>query len=233
MTDSTASYEERRDRLLDVAAFPVTSGVGPEQSRDLAHALSDGGLSAIEFAARYDGVMDSIEAVASDDTYDGMVGIGSVQDRPDGSYSAREQAKDAIEAGAEFVVSHYAPEGVADVCRDADTPVVLAAFTPNEIERLQVAVQPDVIKWYPAMAGGPDTLDEITGPLPDDIPYLASGGISPDNAAAYVEAGADAVAYGISSVDDYDAVREEAKQFAAAVEEGLATRDSRDAATGY
>lgn len=233
MTDSTASYEERRDRLLDVEAFPVTSGVDPEQSRDLAHALSDGGLPAVEFAARYDGVMDSIEAVASYDTYDGMVGIGSVQDRPDGSYSAREQVADAIEAGAEFVVSHYAPEGVADVCRDAGIPVVLAAFTPNEIERLLVAVQPDAIKWYPAMAGGPDTLDEITGPLPDDIPYLASGGIAPENATAYVEAGADAVAYGISDVDEYDEVREEARQFVTAVEEGLAARESKDAEMGY
>lgn len=212
-------YEERIEHLTSTPVIPVTDSVDREQSRQIAYALEEAGIPVVEFAARYDGVLDSIEAVADDTDYNGLVGIGSVHNH--------EQAADAIDAGADFVVSHYAPEDVVATCHTQHVPAVLGGWTPTEIEDIRHREdRPDIIKWYPAAAGGPETLEQLLGPIKQDISFLASGGIAPDNATAYIEAGADAVAYGISEPDDYDAVKEEADSFLEAV--NAANTEERD-----
>jgi len=52
------------------------------------------------------------------------------------------------------------------------------------------------VKIFPARsAGGPSYFRELRGPF-RDVPLLACGGVSPENAGEYLDAGADVLAFG-------------------------------------
>jgi len=81
------------------------------------------------------------------------------------------------------------------------------------------------VKVFPAKTVGPSHLGAMKGPL-GQIPMMPTGGVSPDNAGDYVEAGAFAVGAGGALVDydaaergDYDEITETAREFTRVVEE--------------
>ena len=78
---------------------------------------------------------------------------------------------------------------------------------------------------FPAKTVGPDHLGAMKGPL-GQITMMPTGGVSPDNAADYVDAGAFAVGAGGALVDydaaergDYEVITETAREFTRVVEE--------------
>jgi 2-dehydro-3-deoxyphosphogluconate aldolase/(4S)-4-hydroxy-2-oxoglutarate aldolase len=64
------------------------------------------------------------------------------------------------------------------------------------------------VKVFPAKTGGPDHVAAIGGPLPQ-IPLVPTGGVSAENAGAYVRAGAVAVGVG-GSIVDHEAIDDDA-----------------------
>ena len=114
------------------------------------------------------------------------VGMGTVTDG--------ERARQALAAGAEFVVSPNVSAEVAAAAREAGVFVLLGAATPTEIVAAREAGA-DLVKVYPLPPlGGPAYLRTVRGPL-GDVPMLAAGGFGPEEIPAYREAGA--VAFGI------------------------------------
>ena len=119
-----------------------------------------------------------------------MVGAGTVLSRP--------QAEAAIAAGAAFIVT---PAGIPDL-RDGTlpAPLIAGALTPTEIvaRRSEGAV---AVKIFPVReAGGPAYLRAVRQVLPE-IPLIPTGGVSVENAADYLAAGAIAVGLGSNLVD--------------------------------
>ncbi|MCW2762471.1 MAG: 2-dehydro-3-deoxyphosphogluconate aldolase [Marmoricola sp.] len=178
----------------------------------LASALAGEGVRCVEFTFTIPGILEVIEAATSAD--DAIVGAGTVL--------TATQARDALEAGARFIVSPGLALDVVEPCRAAGVPFFLGAFTPTEVITA-VAAGSAAVKLFPAGLGGPRHLKDLRGPFPD-VDFVPSGGVTSDNAAEFLAAGAIAVFAGSdlvpsSAVEDGDlrAIAKRARVYRAAV----------------
>lgn len=196
----------RRDRVVAVVRGErVADAVG------LATTLAEAGIRAIEFTFSIPRVLPAIEAAADSDA---VVGAGTVRDE--------RQARDALAAGAQFLVSPACIPEVAAVALEAGVPVFLGALTPTEVDSALKAGT-TAVKLFPAGVGGPRYLRDLRGPFPE-ADFIPSGGITEDNARDFLDAGAIAVYAGSRLVPpelvasgDHDEVARRAHAFVAAL----------------
>ncbi len=111
-----------------------------------------------------------------------------------GTVLTAEDAIAAIDAGAQFVVTPAVRPAVIAACRERNTPILCGAFTPSEALAAHDAGA-DMVKIFPARMGGPKYISDILAPLPF-LKLVPTGGVSPENARSYLEAGAAAVGIG-------------------------------------
>jgi len=118
---------------------------------------------------------------------------------------------------------------VIEVCRRYSKVVIPGTLTPTEILTAWEAGG-DIIKVFPATAGGPQYLRDIKGPLPQ-IRLCPTGGVNLENTPDFIKAGAVAVAAGTSLVDKkavsekkYGIITENARRFLEAVKLARATK---------
>ena len=113
-----------------------------------------------------------------------------------GTVTTVARAREAIEAGAEFLVTPNVNAEVAREARRAGLFLVMGALTPTEIVEA-VELGADLVKVFPLPpVGGPAYLSVIRGPL-GDIPMQAAGGFSVEEIPAYARAGA--IAFGLAA----------------------------------
>jgi len=113
-----------------------------------------------------------------------------------GTVTTVELAQKAIRAGAHFLVSpNYNPE-VISIARAHQIPIFPGAMTPTEIFSAYQAGAA-AIKVFPAATLGSAYFKELRGPFPE-IPLVATGGITVDNAPDFFAAGATALGVGSS-----------------------------------
>lgn len=206
---------ETIQRLIDGGVIAVLRGLDPDDAVPVARAVVEGGVGAVEVTADTPAAMDMIAAVADDLGDDALVGAGTVLDAG--------TAREAHRAGATFVVSPGVHGDVIDACNRYGVVALPGAATPTEaVEAYRAGA--DLVKLFPAAPLGPDYLAALCGPL-SQVPFVPTGGVDADNAAAFVEAGAVAVAAGGSVVDreavargDYEAVAGRARALVEAVE---------------
>jgi Entner-Doudoroff aldolase len=142
-----------------------------------------GGFRVIEFTFSVPGVLELIAESARRE--DLAVGAGTVM--------TREQVREAVRAGARFIVSPVFDEAVvAEALALGATPLP-GVSTPSEVWRAHQAGAP-ILKLFPAPAGGPEWLRAVRGPLPE-LRLVPTNGVTRQNARAYLEAGAFAVAF--------------------------------------
>jgi len=208
----------RRDeqvRLIEQSA--IIAIVRLDHSRELvqvARAIAEGGVRAIEFTMTTPNALQTITATAKELGDRILLGAGTVLDA--------ETARAAILAGAEFVVAPTLNQKVIETCHRYDKAVIPGAYTPTEVLTAW-EWGADLVKVFPADAGGPAYLRAISAPLPQ-IRLVAVGGVSLENAAQFVHAGARAVGVGSHLVDKklvaegrFEALTDRAKAFVAAV----------------
>jgi 2-dehydro-3-deoxyphosphogluconate aldolase/(4S)-4-hydroxy-2-oxoglutarate aldolase len=184
------------------------------QAHDVSGALVDGGVTAIEITMTVPGAVDLIATLARTAPAGVIVGAGTVLDVP--------TAEAVIAAGAAFVVSPVFNPAVVAACRAADRAVMPGCFTPTEIHTAWTAGA-DMVKVFPATSLGPAFFADVLAPLPE-LRLMPTGGVTRDNAGAWIRAGARAIGVG-SALVDKAAVRERrwndltaaARQFVAAV----------------
>ena len=111
-----------------------------------------------------------------------------------------EQALEAISAGAAFVTSPIAAHKLIAASHPVGVLAIPAAFTPTEIYGC-ITAGARAVKAFPAIALSPKGLKAIRqlGPF-DDVFVMAAGGLLPQDAGAWLDAGADAVALGAALV---------------------------------
>lgn len=113
-----------------------------------------------------------------------------------GTVTGAERARQAVAAGAEFIVTPNVSAEAAAVAREAGVYLVVGALTPSEIVAGR-DLGADLIKVFPLPpVGGPAYLKAVRGPL-GDVAMLAAGGFGPEEIPAYRDAGA--VAFGIGA----------------------------------
>lgn len=180
-----------QDRVLSIVRAPRIDDVVA-----LTGALAAGGIRVIELTFTTPGLTELLRTAATSET-GSFVGAGTV--------TSGEQARAAVEAGAQFIVTPgLGPDArdIVDVAHSAGAAVVLGALTPSEV-LTAVDLGADIVKIFPARAVGPAYLSDLHGPLPD-VPLVPSGGISASNAADFLAAGALAVTAGTSVVAPAD-----------------------------
>ena len=109
-----------------------------------------------------------------------------------GTVRTEAEAVAAAAAGAEAIVGPATSDAVVARCVAIGIPVIPGALTPTEVEHAWRAGA-SLVKLFPASAVGPDYVRALLAPLAD-VPLIATGGVTEDNAADFLAAGAVAVA---------------------------------------
>lgn len=205
---------ELRDRLRADRALTVVRAERIPDAVELCQALAAGGLGLVELTFTTPDVLGHVGKAAAAGL---PIGVGTVL--------TAEQARGAVDAGARFLVTPGLRPAVAEVATAAGVPVFLGAFTPTEVAAA-LDLGAAAVKIFPAGRLGPKYLSDLHGPYPG-IDLLPSGGVSAENAADYLTAGALAVCAGTSVVPPaaveagrWSEITQRAAAFAAALTTG-------------
>ncbi|MBC7098406.1 bifunctional 4-hydroxy-2-oxoglutarate aldolase/2-dehydro-3-deoxy-phosphogluconate aldolase [Candidatus Bipolaricaulota bacterium] len=203
------------ERLKDSGAIGIIRVSTAQDLIRIAKALYDGGLFCLEITMTTPGALRAIEE-AREELPDVLMGAGTVLDGP--------TARQAILAGAQFLVTPTVALDVIEVAHRYGVPVIPGAMTPTEILTCWEAGA-DMVKVFPAEVLGPSFIKAVHGPLPQ-IPLVPTGGITADNAGEFIRAGAAVVCAGSWLVDrtavaggGVEVLREKARRLVAAVKE--------------
>ncbi|WP_410568748.1 bifunctional 4-hydroxy-2-oxoglutarate aldolase/2-dehydro-3-deoxy-phosphogluconate aldolase [Amycolatopsis sp. cmx-4-61] len=141
-----------------------------------ARALLAGGIGVIELTLRTPAALSAIERVAAE-VPDIVIGAGTV--------TSPDQAKQAADAGAKFLVTPGSTDAVIDACFETGLPFLPGASTVSEAMRLAERGL-TALKFFPAEAsGGVAFLKSIAGPLPS-LRFCPTGGITVASAPSYL-----------------------------------------------
>jgi 2-dehydro-3-deoxyphosphogluconate aldolase / (4S)-4-hydroxy-2-oxoglutarate aldolase len=213
-----SSPAEVTARLREIGIIPVIRAGSAALAIRIAETLADAGIPVAEITLT---VPDAISAIAGMARRDGLlVGAGTVCDAG--------QAQQAIDAGAQFIVSPGFDSAVVAAAQAARVAVLPGALTPTEVLRAAQSGA-DLIKIFPVQnVGGPAYIRALRGPFPS-LPLVPTGGVSLDTLGEFFRAGSDAVGVGSELIPrdalargDYAAIGSLAARFVAAVKEARA-----------
>ena len=156
------------ERIMRTApVIPVLVIDDARQARPLAEALVAGGLTVLEVTLRTPAALDVIREMKQ--VAGAIVGAGTVLNK--------RQLDEALDAGAEFIVSPGLTENLARSVIAAGMPYLPGVATTSDIMRgLDLGL--DRFKFFPAMAaGGPPTLKALAAVF-GEVRFCPTGGIT-------------------------------------------------------
>ena len=163
--------------LLDrVPVVPVVVVDDAARAVPLARALVAGGLPVIELTLRTPAALDAIRAIA-DEVPEILLGVGTVV--------TPGQAKQALDAGAQFLVSPGSTPSLLGAMADTGLPFLPGTATVSEVLAVLESGFSEM-KFFPAEAsGGAAFLKAVGAPVPA-ARFCPTGGITAASAAAYL-----------------------------------------------
>lgn len=111
-----------------------------------------------------------------------------------GTVLSKEQAKLAIDNGADFIVSPCIVEEVGVYCKEKDIFCSMGAATPTEVYNSYLAGS-DVVKLFPGDCISMSMIKGIKAPMPF-IEMMPTGGVDDKNVKEWFESGAYATGFG-------------------------------------
>ncbi len=177
--------------LLAAKVIPVLRLASADQARTVIDCLLDAGFTTVEIALTTPGAVQLIAELRARVAQSFLVGAGTVLNV--------QQARQCIDAGADYLVSPCTAHGIAAIAHDAGRAVLLGAFTPSEVHAA-VKEGSDIVKLFPASSGGPSHLAALRAVFADVV-FCPTGGVDAGNMAAYFNAGAAVVGVGNSIID--------------------------------
>ena len=163
-------------KITELGVMPVIAIDDAKDAVPLAQALITGGLACVEITFRTPAAEDAIGVIAQQYP-DMLVGGGTVV--------TIAQARKAIQAGADFIVTPGLDPEVVSFCQQMETPIFPGIMTPTELQQA-LNLGCTVMKFFPAeAAGGIPFLQALSGPF-KQVQFIPLGGISPANMAAYL-----------------------------------------------
>ena len=165
------------EKLGNIGLVPVVVFDRVEYALPTAKALIDGGLPVMEVTLRTDAAIDSMKLIK--EKYPEII-LGA------GTVLSVEQAKKAIDAGCEFIVSPGFNDDVVKYCIDNDILVTPGCVTPTEIEHA-LGYGLNILKFFPAsIYGGMKACKALHGPY-RMVKFVPTGGVSLDNLTEYAD----------------------------------------------
>lgn len=165
------------EKLNDAKIVAVLAVNDARDAKDLAKALVDGGIKAVEMTLRTENAFDCISAVA-EMQIDLMLGVGTVL-TPD-------QAREAKKRGADFAVSPGCNVRVIDAAKELGLPFAPGIMTPSEIEQ-SLEHGCTLMKYFPAgTSGGMKHLESMSAPYKHlGVKFIPLGGLNLSNMRDY------------------------------------------------
>jgi len=154
---------------------PLAAPTDEAQTATLRRGLVNGGLNIVEIGLRTPYSMTALSELAAD--RDLLVGAGTIMDAA--------QAKEALAAGARFLVSPGFAGDVLDTALRHDAPYIPGIATATEAMRAwQAGLR--LVKLFPAnVLGGLEFIDALK-PAFRDMSFMPSGGVTSDNLAEHL-----------------------------------------------
>jgi 2-dehydro-3-deoxyphosphogluconate aldolase / (4S)-4-hydroxy-2-oxoglutarate aldolase len=168
----------RQERII-----AVIRSTDLQTGRKMAQAAAAGGIKLIEITANSDRPWALIELLR-EELPDCSIGTGTVLTMSD--------ALNAIACGAEYIFTPHLDLRLIDAATTAEIAIIPGALTPTEIITAWHSGA-TAVKVFPIQAvGGVSYLQVLQGPIAQ-IPLIPTGGVTVDNAPAFLNAGALAV----------------------------------------
>lgn len=160
-----------------IGIIPVLTLHRADDAVPLAQALVAGGLPCAEVTFRTDAARDAVARI-SKAGLPLLIGAGTVQ--------SVQQVKEAVDCGAQFIVSPGLNQNVVEYCIKAKIPVMPGAVTPTEFERA-MDFGLEVLKFFPAeSSGGAAYLEAINAPY-KKLKFVPTGGIDESSLLSYLK----------------------------------------------
>lgn len=164
------------EQLKLVGLVPVIKLNDPEKAVPLAKALVKGGIPVAEVTFRAAGADKAIAAIAKE-VPEVLVGAGTV--------ITIDQVKQAVSAGAKYIISPGFDKEVVQYCVDNNIPITPGCTNPSEVS-IATKMGLEAVKFFPAEAmGGLKVIKSLAGPFPK-MRFIPTGGIGPDNLKDYL-----------------------------------------------
>ena len=164
------------DKIKKIGIVPVVKLEDAQDAKPLAKALCDGGLPCAEVTFRTEQAADAIKNMK--EAYPEMlVGAGTVL--------TTSQVDEAVNAGAEFIVSPGLNPEVVEYCIEKNIPILPGCANPSDVEQA-IKYGLKVVKFFPAeAAGGIKTIKAMAAPYVG-LKFMPTGGINVGNLTEYL-----------------------------------------------
>ncbi|HRH47330.1 MAG TPA: bifunctional 4-hydroxy-2-oxoglutarate aldolase/2-dehydro-3-deoxy-phosphogluconate aldolase [Panacibacter sp.] len=172
-------------QILERKIVAILRGMPPKDIEAIASALHNGGIRILEVTLNSENALAVIEQLSHAFKGRLLIGAGTVLDTKD--------ARNAIDAGAAFLISPSLDITVIKAAKNAGVVSIPGAFTPTEILRAHNNGA-DIVKIFPTLNAG--YIKNILAPL-NHIRVMPTGGIDATNIKSFAATGA--VAFGIGS----------------------------------
>lgn len=165
------------EKLKSIGIIPVVCINDADNAPRLARALFEGGISAIEITFRSKAAAEAIKK-ASEEVPELLIIAGTILNVTD--------AKKAVEAGAQVIVSPGTNQEVVKWCVENKIDIIPGCATPTEVEAcMRMGLK--AVKLFPAeVVGGVKLLKALYGPYRDML-FMPTGGINSKNLKEYLE----------------------------------------------
>ncbi|HKV43551.1 MAG TPA: bifunctional 4-hydroxy-2-oxoglutarate aldolase/2-dehydro-3-deoxy-phosphogluconate aldolase [bacterium] len=188
MTAATGTAQALQ-AILRARVVPIIRTASSEWAAEVAEVLAGSGLGVIEVTFTVPDAAAVIRGLRAKFP-NVLVGAGTV--------THAEAAEQAVDAGAQFLLSPSLSPEMGAVARRQGVLAVPGAFTPTEVVQA-LDSGAELVKIFPAETGGPRHIRAILAPLPH-ARLLPTGGVTPENVGEWFKAGAAALGIGSALV---------------------------------
>ncbi len=164
-------------QVSDIGIVPVVKIDRADDAIELANALIKGGLPCAEITFRTAAAKEAIKLI-SNRFPQMLVGAGTVL--------TKQQADDAMAAGAKFLVSPGLNPEIVKYCLEKGYPITPGVSNPSDVETA-LSLGLDVVKFFPAeAAGGLKMIKAMSAPYVG-LKFMPTGGINAKNLKQYLD----------------------------------------------
>lgn len=213
-------------RIRELAVIPVIRVSAYEHAICAVQGIMDGGINIAEVTLTIPSAIPLISELTTRYGDDLLVGAGTVLDA--------ESCRQALAAGAEFIVSPVLDAEVVALTRQHGKVSMPGALTPAEILAAW-RTGADFVKIFPCNSvGGPAYIRSVKGPFPD-IEIVVTGSVTVDNVAQFLASGVSAVGVGENVIsrkalesNDSAAISANARKFLGAIQKKIKVAKDRE-----
>jgi len=182
------SRSEISSRIAELGIVAVIRTSTFDLVQPVCDALVEGGIVALEITFT---VPDAPRALREmNERFGTRVLLGA------GTILNTRQCAEAIDAGAQYIVTPITKLEIIEAAHSRNKPVMLGAYTPTEAQLAHEAGA-DFIKIFPADKLGPGYIKNLRAPLPH-LRIVPTGGVDLQTAPEFLKAGCAALAVGSS-----------------------------------